>query len=85
MYRTKALITVILLIPLMSFAANAFIWLYDPGDRFDDPETGTTIDCAYWIEQALAANGHDYTTGDYLPADLSPYDVVFVTLGFFRC
>lgn len=62
-----------------------FIWNYDPFDVFDDPDVGATIDCSYWLEQTLLANGHTCTKGTILPANLEPYDIVFVTLGWFRC
>ena len=77
---------VLLMIPVIAQAAHALIWLYDDGDKFIDPQlAGDTIDCAFWIEQTLLDNGHTYHTETYLPYDLSSYDVVFVTLGFFRC
>lgn len=81
----KISLILLLLVPFTVHAAHAFIWLFDQGDKFVDPQIGDTIDCAYWIEQTLTANGHTYVTETYLPFDLNPYDVVFVTLGFFRC
>lgn len=62
-----------------------FIWNYDVLDRFGDPDLGDTIDCAYWLEQTLLANGHSYTKSTALPASLDAYDIVFVTLGWYRC
>lgn len=61
-----------------------FIWNYDALDVFDDPDLGATIDCTYWLEQTLLANGHTYTKSTALPASLDSYDIVFVTLGWFR-
>ena len=64
---------------------NIFIWNYDALDVFDDPVLGGTVDCAYWLEQTLLANGYPFTKSTTLPASLDPYDIVFVTLGWFRC
>lgn len=75
----------LLLTPLFVRGYHVFIWNYDTLDVFYDTQIGDSVDCAYWIEQTLGQNEHTYVTGIYLPADLSPYDVVFVTLGFFRC
>lgn len=61
------------------------VWNYDPLDVFYDPEVGSNVDCSYWLEQALLANGHSCTIDNQLPANLGPYDIVFVTLGWFRC
>jgi hypothetical protein len=86
MRKSLIVVTLLFAIPLMVQAAHALIWLFDDHDMFIDPQVGgDTIDCAYWIEQTLVDNGHTYDIETYLPFDLSPYDVVFVTLGFFRC
>ncbi len=71
--------------PILLNAANVLIWEYDAADIFYDPQLGRSVDCPYWLEQSLTANGHTYTTTNTLPSDLSPYQVVFVTLGWFRC
>lgn len=62
-----------------------FLWNFDPQDVFNDPEVGGNIDCSYWIEQALLANGYTCTIDNELPASLDSYDIIFVTLGWFRC
>ncbi len=62
-----------------------FIWLYDPLDVFYDGKFGDTVNCSKGIEDALTANGYTFEKGNVLPASLDPYDVVFVTLGWFRC
>jgi hypothetical protein len=66
-------------------AAQIFIWNYDPLDTYYDAQLGSTIDCAYWLEQTLSGNGHTVQTGEALPADISSYDVIYVTLGWYRC
>ena len=70
-------------------AANILIWHFDPDnlDTYTDPEAGKEIGCDYWIKESLTANGYDY---DYhkslsLPSDISSYDVILVTLGYFAC
>uniref|UniRef100_A0A7C6AA06 Uncharacterized protein n=1 Tax=candidate division WOR-3 bacterium TaxID=2052148 RepID=A0A7C6AA06_UNCW3 len=75
----------ILLIPSLLYSANVLIWEYDTLDIFYDSTRAESVDCPHWIEKALIDNGHTYETYPYLPIDLSPYDVVFVTLGWYRC
>ena len=75
----------LLILPMTAVAADVFVWNFDPLDRFYDAEVGDSVDCVYWLEQTLAANGHTYYTDVNLPLDLSGYDVVFVTLGWYRC
>ena len=75
----------LLLFPFFASAYHVCIWNFDTLDVFYDTQVGASIDCAYWIEQTLAANEHTYETSTTLPVNLSPYDVVIVTLGFFRC
>ncbi len=75
----------LLFIPFLANGYHAFVWNFDTLDVFYDAQVGDSIDCAYWLEQTLGQNGDTYVTEAYLPADLSPYDVVIVTLGLFRC
>jgi hypothetical protein len=75
----------IIFLPFMMNAHHVYIWNFDTEDTFYDPQISDTIDCTYWLEQTLTANGHTYITGISLPGDLSPYDVIFVTLGWYRC
>ncbi len=81
----KKQILVLLIFPVMTLAANVFIWNFDPLDRFYDAEVGDSVDCAYGLEQALAANGHTFNTSTSLASNLGSYDAVFVTLGWYRC
>ncbi len=85
MIKRAVILVVIFLFPLIMNASHVFIWNYDMADRFFDAQVGATIDCAYWLGQTITANGHTYVTDKELPADLSPYDAVFVTLGWYRC
>jgi hypothetical protein len=75
----------LLIVPVIALAANVFIWNFDPLDRFHDNQVGDSVDCAYWLEQSLAANGHTYDTDTSLASNLDSYDAVFVTLGWYRC
>ncbi len=81
----KIMILAVCLAPVLAFAANVFIWNYDPADRFYETAIGDSVDCAYWVEQTLDAAGHTYVTGTTLPANLTGYDAVFALLGWFRC
>lgn len=78
-------VLVLFLVPFAANAAQTYIWNYDPSDTYYDSQIGTAVDCAYWLEQTLSTNGHTVQTGTTLPADLSSYDVIFVTLGWYRC
>jgi len=65
--------------------SEIFIWLYDHLDVFYDSTLQNSIDCAYWIEQTIIANGYNCDKLHFLPPDLSSYKVGFVTLGWERC
>ncbi len=62
-----------------------FIWLFDRLDKFYDSTVNDSIDCAYWIERSLTAQGYSFDKLTFLPPDLSSYKVGFVTLGWERC
>ena len=85
MKRLFLAIFTLLMFPLIVHAANAFVWNFDPLDRFYDTEIEDSIDCAYWLERTLSETGHTVIVDTSLAQDLSPYDVVFVTLGWYRC
>ena len=79
------LVLVLFLVPFVANAAQMYIWNYDPLDTYNDSQIGLLVDCAYWLEQTLSTNGHTVQTGTTLPADLSSFDDIFVTLGWYRC
>ena len=85
MKKYPVILCLLLLVPFLASGFHAFVWNFDTLDIFYDAQLGESIDCSYWIEQTLTANGHTYVTDTTLPGNLSPYDVVIVTLGFFRC
>lgn len=78
-------ISVLVMLPVFANAATVFVWNFDPLDRFYEAEIGDSVDCAYWLERTLNEHGHPVHADTNLPQDLSPYDVVFVTTGWFRC
>ncbi len=64
--------------------ARIFVWNFDPFDKFYETAINDSVDCAYWLGQALAANGRTYQIGTSLPASLANYDIIFITLGWLR-
>ena len=74
---------ILFLLPCIVFAQQVLIWDNDNNSDFLDPEGTGYVGCEYKIQQALTANGITHTTVSTLPADLSGYDVVFVTLGIY--
>ena len=76
-------LVVLLIFPVFVYAQSILIWDNDNNSDFLDPEGAGYVGCEYGIQQALAANGLSYSTVYTLPADLSIYDVVFVTLGIY--
>ncbi len=83
--RRTLLVLILIAGPFLANAAQVYIWNYDQLDQFYDSQIGTTVDCAHWLEQTLSGNGHTVQTTTTLPADLSSYDVIFITLGWYRC
>ncbi len=79
------LVLILVACPFIARAAQVYIWNYDPLDTYYDSQIGTMVDCSYWLEQTLSGNGHELQTGQTLPADISMYDIIYVTLGWYRC
>jgi hypothetical protein len=69
----------------ISLASNVCIFNYDQVDLVYDPVVGDSIDTGYWVEQTLLALGDTVDSGTSLPADLSPYDAVFMMMGMYTC
>jgi hypothetical protein len=59
-----------------------YVWDKDNGKNFPNPEGGGNIGCEYWLKQALLQNGCLHSSGTTLPADISPYDVIFICTGW---
>lgn len=64
-----------------AYGAEILIWDNDNESPIEDPEGAGYVGCEYAIQQALIANGEEYTTLSYLPMDLSAYDLIFIILG----
>ena len=64
-----------------AFSQSIFVWDKDHNKLFPDPEGGGNVDATYGVTKALTANGFSFTKSITLPADLSPYDIIFVVMG----
>lgn len=74
-------VVLLMFLPAVANGLEVLIWDNDNYSTIDDPEGAGIVGCEYAIQQALTANGIQYTTLPYMPIDLSPYDVLFITLG----
>jgi hypothetical protein len=79
------LIGLLLAAPAVLAAANICIWQFDPLDRYYEPDVGDSVLSSYGLQTTLSSLGHNCTTFDLLPSDLSGFDLVFVSLGWYRC
>ena len=64
------------------YSANVLLLDRDRGRIFYSPEQARHEGCEQNIMRALEANGHQVTRVTVLPGDLSPYEVIFIVLGF---
>jgi len=76
-----SLAAILMLLPNAAQGLDVLIWDNDNYSTINDPEGAGIVGCEYAIQQALTANGIEYTTLPYMPIDLSPYEVLFITLG----
>jgi len=85
MYLKKlfTVLVIFMIFPAIIYAQTILIWDNDNNSDFLDPEGAGYVGCEYGIQQALTANNLNYSTVSSLPADLSIYDVIFVTLGIY--
>lgn len=80
----KNIIAVILILLPVVLLSEVFIWHNEnPTFVFFDPEDHLLVGGDYAIKKALDSLGVAYQQGDFLPADLTDYDAVFVLLGSF--
>ncbi len=83
----KRIIFVIVLIfvfniSMQIFAQNVFVWDRDNEELILNPEDPWTEVGVEWaIVKALDTNGITPTVDTVLPANLSDYDILFVTIG----
>jgi hypothetical protein len=75
----------LLLLPIVLSAAEVCIWQYDPLDRYYEPELGDSAVSSYGLQTALTGLGLNCIYVEALPTDLSSFDLVCVSLGWYRC
>lgn len=79
----KNAIQLIFLILPVAAAASVLVWDHDGGQWFDDPEGRGKVGTEEAVLRALGRNGvTDVVKLSVLPADLAPYEAVFVLCGF---
>ena len=76
--RMLAAVALVLLLAAPSQAAEVFVFDNDDGATLVDPLGAGIVGTQYAVVRALQALGHNVTTATALPADLAPYDAVFV-------
>jgi hypothetical protein len=74
-----------LLLILPCSAKNILVWKNSGPSEFPNPEKKGAepelVGCEYGLQQAIIQNKNSCTVVEELPEDLSPYDMVFITLG----
>jgi len=89
MKRGFKIILMVFIVCFMVNAANILVWNSNPSnyDTITDPEVGQKVNAGYWLKTTLTNNSYTYTYHDNtkLPTDISSYDVIVGTLGFFVC
>ena len=75
-----------LLLPLQA-DVRVLIWDNDNMSTVTNPDTWQRVCCESGLKKALTDNGIAFDSVDHLPADLSAYDILMVTLGVWclRC
>ena len=64
-----------------AYSQEILVWDKDHNLKFQDPEGAGLVDATYGVKKALTENGYTFPAVLSLPADLSPYDLVFVIMG----
>ncbi len=65
-----------------SKAQNILVWKNVGESEYISQENGNLLTSDYEIRLALMVNYRSMITVDSLPVDLSPYEMIFITLGF---
>ncbi|MCU0610726.1 MAG: hypothetical protein MUE60_02925 [Candidatus Eisenbacteria bacterium] len=73
---SAVILAVFLIMPAR--AAVLFVYDHDDGATLTDPMGAGTVGTEFAVVRALQALGHQVTTSTVLPADLTPYEGVFV-------
>jgi hypothetical protein len=64
-----------------AYSQSILVWDKDHNLKFQDPEGAGLVDATYGVKKALTENGYTHTAVTTLPADLTPYDIIFVIMG----
>lgn len=81
----KKLLFLATILPLFLSAAEICIWQFDPEDVYYESEVGRTVVSSYGLQTTLTAMGHHCTVYNALPLNLTGFDLVFVSTGWYRC
>jgi hypothetical protein len=66
----------------LSNSQNILVWKNVGESEYISPETGNLQTSDYELRLALTVNYRSIEVVDALPEDLSPYELIFITLGF---
>ena len=66
-----------------AFSQSILVWDKDHNKLFPDPEGAGNVDATYSVKKTLNNLGYTHTVTYSLPADLSPYDIIFVIMGVY--
>ena len=64
-----------------ALAGNVLVWDNDRDHVYPDPGPGTEVA----IMESLEANQFEYDFCTQLPGDLTPYDAIFIPIGWYFC
>ena len=65
-----------------SHSQNILVWKNVGESEYISPESGNLLTSDYELRLALTVNYRSIEVVDALPEDLSPYELIFITLGF---
>ena len=64
-----------------AFSQDILVWDKDHDKLFFDPDGAGMVDATFGVTRALDACGETYDEGSTLPADLTPYNIIFIVMG----
>lgn len=62
---------------------NILVWDNDNSSDYQDPNTGSNLNCENSITMSLDALGLDYELKNFLPTRLDEYDLIMIELGLY--